>query len=99
MTEQEAFEHWVDTFDGGLVVTNKVIWKAACEWQRSVCNEELVMLRQQVKELEDAADEYKQLHGFAVNGFNRLTEELAALKQMAAKREKEAKRKAAKAGA
>ena len=103
MTEQEAFEQWLKTnrpacvgVDGELGV-----WKAACEWQRSVCNDEVICpkcceqfraipvnvqheletLRKQVEELEDAADEYKQLHGFAVNGFNRLTEELAALKQ------------------
>ena len=24
-----AFKHWIDNFDGGLVVTNKVIWEAA----------------------------------------------------------------------
>lgn len=43
--------------------------------------DEIERLRQQVNELEDAADEYKQLHGFAVNGFSRLTEELATLKR------------------
>ena len=44
-------------------------------------SDEIETLRNRVKELEDSADEYKQLHGFAVNGFNRLAEELATLKQ------------------
>lgn len=30
----KAFEHWVDTFDGGMVVTNRVIWEAA--WDASL---------------------------------------------------------------
>lgn len=41
MTESEAFEHWIDTFDGELVVTNRLIWaaawKAATKAEREAC--------------------------------------------------------------
>lgn len=59
MTEQEAFEqYWgrkeseTQEFQHPDFKKCKVTWKIACEWQRSECNEELVMLRQRVKELE-----------------------------------------------
>lgn len=37
MTEQDAFEHWVNTFDGGLVVNNRLIWAAATKAEREAC--------------------------------------------------------------
>ena len=46
---------------------------------------ELATANERIRELEDTADEYKQLHGFAVNGFNRVAGELTAEREVSDK--------------
>ena len=49
---------------------------------------QLTAANERIRELEDTADEYKQLHGFAVNGFNRVAGELTAEREVSNKLEK-----------
>lgn len=64
MTESEAFEHWIDTFDGGLVVTNRLIWaaawKAATEAEREACAKKVRALAPPFEQTRHGTTDYER---------------------------------------